>query len=177
MGSIIRASALFQLLYEPIKFEQCSMKYLELKIPPLVLMIIFGALMALSSVFLPHTLLDQNATILVLFCSVTVALALSLSASYSFKKANTTVNPLLPQATHALVTQGIYQYSRNPMYVGFTICLIGWAVFLNCPWLLPHILVFVSYLTRFQIKPEERILTTLFAKQYTDYQQHVRRWC
>ena len=153
------------------------MKYLELKIPPLVLMIIFGVLMTLSSVFLPHTLLDQNTTILVLLVSVIVALVFSLSASYSFKKANTTVNPLSPKSTHALVTKGIYQYTRNPMYLGFAICLLGWVVFLNCPWLLTFVLAFVSYLTRFQIKPEERILTTLFANQYTHYQQHVRRWC
>jgi protein-S-isoprenylcysteine O-methyltransferase Ste14 len=99
-----------------------------------------------------------------------------LAAIISFRCAQTTVNPLKPETTTALVTSGVFRYTRNPMYLGMLIVLFGWAVFLSSPAALIGALVFAAYIQRLQIRPEERALTALFGKTFTDYRLKVRRW-
>lgn len=94
----------------------------------------------------------------------------------SFRRAKTTVNPLKPETTSALVTSGIYRVSRNPMYVGFALFLVAWAVYLSSPWALVGVVGFVLYIDRFQIQPEERALTVLFAADFERYKNSVRSW-
>lgn len=99
-----------------------------------------------------------------------------LAGLYEFQKAKTTFNPMTPDDASSVVTSGVYRVSRNPMYVGFLLLLIGWAIWLSHP--LPFFLlpVFVLYMNRFQILPEERALSAKFGKAYDSYQQGVRRW-
>lgn len=94
----------------------------------------------------------------------------------AFYRAKTTVNPLNPSNTSAIVQSGVYRYTRNPMYLGMLLVLLGFAVYLAHPaaFLLPP--VFVAYLTRFQIIPEERLLTAKFDAAYLRYASRVRRW-
>ena len=93
-----------------------------------------------------------------------------------FKRAKTTVNPTKPESSSSLVRSGIYRHTRNPMYLGFLLILVGWATltanilaFLVLP-------VFVLYMNRFQIKPEERALTLIFGDEFKAYCSTVRRW-
>jgi protein-S-isoprenylcysteine O-methyltransferase Ste14 len=74
------------------------------------------------------------------------------------------------------VTDGVFRVSRNPMYLGLVLLLIGWAVWLGSasPWLVPPL--FVIVLTVVQIIPEERVLHRLFGEQYVSYQRSVARW-
>jgi len=99
-----------------------------------------------------------------------------LAGVYEFQKAKTTLNPTTPAATSSVVASGIYRVSRNPMYVGFLLVLTGWAIFLSHP--LPFLLLpaFVAYMNRFQISPEERVLSAKFGDEYDTYKQSVRRW-
>jgi len=99
-----------------------------------------------------------------------------LAGVYEFQKAKTTLNPTTPAATSSVVASGIYRVSRNPMYVGFLLALTGWAIFLSHP--LPFLLLpaFVAYMNRFQISPEERVLSAKFGNEYDRYKQGVRRW-
>jgi len=85
-------------------------------------------------------------------------------------------SPLEPEAATSLVTGGIYRYTRNPMYVGFAALLLGWAVYLAVPWVLLGPVAFILFITRFQIIPEERALSSKFGRQYGEYQERVRRW-
>jgi protein-S-isoprenylcysteine O-methyltransferase Ste14 len=62
------------------------------------------------------------------------------------------------------------------MYLGLSLVLLGWAVFLWSAWALLGPVVFITYISRFQIAPEERILTTLFGSEYSAYKARVRRW-
>jgi len=71
---------------------------------------------------------------------------------------------------------GIYRVTRNPMYLGMLLVLVGWAVFLANGLAVIAIALFPAYITRFQIKPEERALTALFGEQYASYSSRVRRW-
>ena len=99
-----------------------------------------------------------------------------LAGGISFRRARTTVNPLKPEAASALVTSGIYRYTRNPMYVGFALWLLAWGLYLASPLVLLGVLGFVLYMNRLQIAPEERALGRLFGADFAAYRQRVRRW-
>lgn len=105
-----------------------------------------------------------------------VGLAFDLLGLLAFRALRTTVNPLAPQRASALVTGGVYRVTRNPMYVGMAFLLLAWAAFLAAlpPFLGP--ILYVLYLTRFQIRPEERVLNELFGEPYAQYTARVRRW-
>ena len=111
--------------------------------------------------------------------AVIIALAgggFSLAGIISFRRAQTTVNPMKPETTSSLVCSGIYRITRNPMYVGLLVVLVAWSVFLSSAWALLGALVFVLYINRFQIAPEERALSSKFGKEYAAYKQSARRW-
>jgi len=93
-----------------------------------------------------------------------------------FRRAKTTVNPMKPESASALVASGIYRYSRNPMYLGFLLMLLGWALWLSNASALLLLPAFVLYMNRFQICPEERALLSLFGPDYMQYRARVRRW-
>jgi protein-S-isoprenylcysteine O-methyltransferase Ste14 len=105
-----------------------------------------------------------------------LGIVIDLAAIRQFRQAGTTVNPLRPQSASRLVTGGIFRRSRNPMYVGLTCILVGYAVALGSasPWLVPA--AFVATITWLQILPEERALATLFGAEYAAYRRDVRRW-
>ena len=105
-----------------------------------------------------------------------IGLFVMLAGVLSFRRMKTTVNPLQPGAATALVTGGVYRYTRNPMYLGMLLLLIGWAVYLSSPIALIGVLVFWFYISRFQIRPEERALAKLFGDGFSDYASRVRPW-
>ena len=149
---------------------------LDLKIPPGVLVLIIALLMWLVSAFVPTfdvqiPFQPKIAWLFVLFGLVIVGLGV-----VEFRRAKTTVNPLKPGSSSALVTRGVYQRTRNPMYLGFLLLLVGVAIatanllaFLFLP-------VFVLYMNEFQIKPEERALAANFRDEFEKYSYRVRRW-
>ena len=94
----------------------------------------------------------------------------------TFRRARTTVNPINPDAASSLVTEGIYRYSRNPMYLGIVLALLGWAAFLANVAALAVVPVFVVWMNAFQIAPEERALAAKFGAAFSGYREKVRRW-
>lgn len=107
---------------------------------------------------------------------VIAGLMIDLVSVGLFFKSKTTVNPLKPDKSQALVTSGLYRFSRNPMYLGMLLMLTGLALWLGNPIGVLPLIFFVAYLTTFQIKPEEAVLQKLFGATYSDYQDSVRRW-
>lgn len=105
-----------------------------------------------------------------------VSIVVIMFAVLSFKNSQTTVNPSTPENTSQIVDTGIYRFSRNPMYLAMALCLLGLCVFAQNLLTFLTLPIFVWYLTRYQIKPEERMLTKQFGEQYTQYCQKVRRW-
>lgn len=103
-------------------------------------------------------------------------IACSVLGVASFRRARTTVNPLTPKATTALVVSGIYRVTRNPMYLGFLLLLLAEIVWLANPLACLVAPAFVLYLNRFQIGPEEIALRSLFGAQFNAYATRVRRW-
>lgn len=148
---------------------------LELKVPPVVLVFPFAALMWFASAYSPLTVvLPWRDAIALTFCGA--GLAIFLAGVLSFRQAKTTVNPLTPDATTAMVTSGIYRFSRNPMYLGFFLALAGWATYLSHLLAFALLPLFVLYINRFQILPEERTLSQKFPQEFTAYKGSVRRW-
>jgi protein-S-isoprenylcysteine O-methyltransferase Ste14 len=93
-----------------------------------------------------------------------------------FRRLRTTVNPHRPTKASALATGGVYRVTRNPMYLGLALVLAGFAAWL---WWWPALagpLAFGAYITRFQIRAEERALERVFGDEYRAYCRRVRRW-
>ena len=99
-----------------------------------------------------------------------------LAGVVAFRANKTTVNPLDPGAASTVVSNGIYRYSRNPMYLGFLLALAAWAVYLSSVVAALFLPAFVAYMNRFQIQPEERMLLAKFGPAFSQYMQAVRRW-
>lgn len=149
---------------------------LELKVPPLVLTAVTAALMWCASLALPAFDFAFSSNAVWPLGLVIAGVFTCLAGVASFRRARTTVNPMKPDSTAALVVSGIYSYSRNPMYLGFLLILLGWAFFLSNGLSLLLLPAFVLYTNRFQILPEERMLAALFTHDHAAYLARVRRW-
>ncbi len=105
-----------------------------------------------------------------------VALLIGFMAVGHFFKVGTTPHPHCPEKSSCLVAHGIYRYSRNPMYLALLLVLVAWSLYLG--WVLSPLGwgLFVLWITRFQIRPEERILERIFEDEYRAYCRRVRRW-
>lgn len=108
----------------------------------------------------------------VAFCGGVMA----LWAILSFRRLRTTIHPMHPHEATALVVAGPNRLSRNPMYVGLLLVLVGWALWLRQPAALSGALLAWAYLWRFQVLPEERALHAKFGDDYGAYVRRVRRW-
>ena len=126
---------------------------------------------------LPHaSLLAKDVRRAVAIVLVLVGQGIAIAGVIAFRRARTTINPVRASEASSLVSNGIYRLTRNPMYLGWAITLIAWAVYLGNAIALALVPFFVWYILRFQIKPEERILSQLFGAQFHSYSSQVRRW-
>ena len=152
------------------------MNWLETKIPPPVVMILLGLAAYFTARHWPQLSLTISLHSLLAAVLVGIGIALDILPALVFRRARTTVNPLTPAATSSLVTTGIYRYTRNPMYLGQALILAGWAVYLQHGLALLAPVLFVLYITRFQIMAEERVLAVRFAPAYQEFCKQTRRW-
>lgn len=152
------------------------MNYLETKIPPPIVTLLFGFAMWNTSTVTQAAELSPVIRYLGLGTFIVLGLVGLLSGAVSFRLAETTVNPLKPEAATSLVSSGIYKVTRNPMYVGLAFLLCAWAFYLSSLWAMPFIFLFVGYIHRFQIIPEERALLQNFNEEFVAYKALVRPW-
>jgi protein-S-isoprenylcysteine O-methyltransferase Ste14 len=149
---------------------------LEHRIPPPVVALLLGLAMWGVAAVTPALAL-QNAWLLALAVVIGVAgIGFSTAGALAFRRASTTVNPLRPETASTLVSSGVYRITRNPMYVGLAFGLVSWALFLASAAALAGPLLFMAFIQRFQIVPEERALNLRFGSVYADYCRQVRRW-
>ncbi|KWT78650.1 MULTISPECIES: isoprenylcysteine carboxylmethyltransferase family protein [unclassified Variovorax] len=152
------------------------MNALELKVPPPIVALVLALAMWAVSRLTPTFEVAASLRIALAVAIALVGAAFNAAGVAAFHQARTTLNPMKPETASSLVTTGIYRITRNPMYVGLLFVLVGWTVFLSAPWTLAGPIVFVAYMTRFQIAPEERALTSAFGDVYASYKARVRRW-
>lgn len=149
---------------------------LELKIPPAVLVLLFAFAMWLVAKMTPWTAVQipfKEWVALALWMAGVVLISTGIIAFISVK---TTANPLAPELSTSLVTKGVYGLTRNPMYTGFLLLLAAWAAFLENIFPALSLPLFVWYMNRFQIIPEEKVLLSKFGEEYAGYLKSVRRW-
>lgn len=152
------------------------MQWLEHKIPPPVVGALVGLAMWLAAPLGPPLALADGARHVITAVLVAVGLAFDVAGLVAFRASRTTINPMKPERASTLVTTGVYRITRNPMYVGLCFILLAWAAHLSSlpPFAGP--VVFVLYISRFQIAPEERVLLRMFGEHYVRYAARVRRW-
>jgi protein-S-isoprenylcysteine O-methyltransferase Ste14 len=160
----------------PYCIERLSVQALELKIPPLAVGFIVGALMWAAKRVVPaFGFALPGRQVIALLVAVAGAIIMVLGV-ISFRRADTTVNPMKPETASSLVVTGIYTLTRNPMYLGFLLILTGWAIVLSHALSFLLLPTFVWYMNRFQIEPEERALASIFGQAFEAYRGRVRRW-
>ncbi len=101
-------------------------------------------------------------------------LAIAFAAVYQMSLGHTSPDPHTP--TSAIVTEGIYRYSRNPIYLGFLYAVIGFPLLIGSPWGLFIAPLQIWVFNKLVIEKEEVYLENKFAQVYLDYKQKVRRW-
>jgi len=146
---------------------------LELKIPPPVIVGVGGLL----NWFATHWATDLfSPPWLLIAALIVVSGVFGVAGVSGCLRCKTTVHPWSPDETSVLVTQGVFRLSRNPMYLALLLLLLAYYLY-QPTWFSPLVFVVVTwYLTRFQILPEERILSEKFGDQYAQYASSVRRW-
>ncbi len=152
------------------------MRVVELKIPPVAVTLLFAGLMWLAARWVAQASFQLPASALIAVFLVGLGAIIAVAGVVAFRQKETTVDPTNPGKTTAIVDDGIYRYTRNPMYLGLAFALTGWAVYLGNLVAFMLVFAFVAYLTRFQIMPEERALQAKFGASYDDYKSRVRRW-
>jgi protein-S-isoprenylcysteine O-methyltransferase Ste14 len=152
------------------------MRFLELRVPPPLVMLTAGALMWLAARATPGLSVQYPARWVVLIAFAALGMGIAFTGIVQFQRAKTTIHPMNPGETSALVTSGIYARTRNPMYLGLALVLCGWAAFLGNLVAVAGIPVFMLYIARFQIAPEERVLAEKFRTEFAAYRARVGRW-
>ena len=153
------------------------MSKLELKIhPPIVFACCAGLSWLISKTADYQIEFYPQVKVVIVITTVVAGVALAGNAVFQFHRVGTTIEPTKPDDTSALVTRGVYKFTRNPMYLGLLLVLTGWVVFLGNIFGILTLVAFVGYITHFQIRPEERVMASKFGEAYANYCQNVRRW-
>ena len=149
---------------------------MKLRIPPPVIWLLAALLMWTAHRWMPIAQLIESPWTRLALLPVAIGVGIIYDANVRFRRAQTTVNPLKPHMASSLVMEGIYGISRNPMYLGLTLLLIAWALWLGSlsPWIV--VVLFPIIITGLQIIPEEHALAKLFGESYLDYRNRVARW-
>ena len=144
------------------------------KIPPPIVTLFFGLCIYFSQEYFP----ESNVEFFTIFSYIFyfAGLSILILAVSLFKKQNTTVNPIKIENASFLVTSGIFEYSRNPMYLGMALILLGLALMFNLIGGTLFTLLFTIYIPKFQIRPEEEVMERLFREDFLRYKQNVRMW-
>jgi len=148
----------------------------KIRIPPLLLTGILALLMWLLSTVTWIIPMPESIRLISASIPLAVGEVFTLGGVMAFRVARTTVDPRTPEKASALVTSGVYRYSRNPMYVAFALFLLAWAIYLAAPWSLGGVAGFVLFMDRLQIPAEEQALESLFGDDFRRYRERVRRW-
>jgi protein-S-isoprenylcysteine O-methyltransferase Ste14 len=149
---------------------------LELKMSPVMMTVLLAVLMWILARQTEGFRLASELRLTALLLFLGSGAAIGFAGVRAFRRARTTVNPWRPHRSSELVVSGIYRRTRNPMYLGLLLALLGWGLYLANLYALLLACTFVPYMNRFQIRPEERALAQAFGGIFLDYCQRVRRW-
>ena len=144
------------------------------RIPPPIVTLIFALLSFWLANYLPKLAFNYQGLSSLLM--ILIGLTIIVIGVKTFNNSDTTINPLNPSEASHLVTEGVFSYTRNPMYLGMVIILLGVSIYNGVYIGIIILPCFIFYITELQIKPEEEAMVEIFAGDYTDYLKRVRRW-
>ena len=147
---------------------------MKTKIPPPILALLTIGLIYLSALIFAPLTFNYEGTLSIL--SVIIGFACVIPSFKLFTQYKTTISPLTPSETTALVTEGMYRYSRNPMYLGLLLLTISSTIWFGTWFGIILNAIFIYLINLLQILPEEEALLDIFGKEYEDYKKKVRRW-
>ncbi len=143
--------------------------------PPLVALIVGLAMWGAARVYAPLDLpLALRIALALLVGGDGVALA--VTGFITFRRMGANIDPHHIDRGKVLVTSGVYRFTRNPMYLGMTLVLCGYALWLARPISALGPVLFVAFITWLQILPEERAMRAKFGAAYEAYMRATRRW-
>ncbi|MBO0322460.1 isoprenylcysteine carboxylmethyltransferase family protein [Muricauda sp. CAU 1633] len=145
-------------------------------IPPALVMVIFGGFMYLLARFLPFGSFNFFGREELAYFLFGLGFLVILIAVVQFGKKRTTTDPLHLEKASSLVVKGIYNFTRNPMYLGMLLFLLAFGLKLGNAFNTLLAAGFVYWINHFQIIPEEKVLLEKFGKEYTLYCKLTRRW-
>lgn len=144
-------------------------------IPPPAIYFGFLLIGLLTNQFYRLALTPFNLTITVLGIAVLLTgLVIGASAIREMRRAGVSPDPSKPPA--ALVVEGAFRFSRNPIYISFAIIYLGISVAFNTPWPFVWLILPLLVVDRNIIPTEERYLERRFGEEYRAYKSRVRRW-
>ena len=149
---------------------------MKLLIPPPIQALLSAIMMCLINRYFTHANFSLNGINIFALIFLIIAAIIIILSMYKFKKIKTTISPLRPNKTSSLVNSGIYAYTRNPMYLGLLLMLFSTALFLKNLISFLIIPLFILFITKNQILPEEESLENIFGEEYKNYKKKVRRW-
>jgi protein-S-isoprenylcysteine O-methyltransferase Ste14 len=149
---------------------------MKLKIPPALQVAIFATLMWIIKKVTSSTHFEFEQQKTISWVIFAIGILIEVIAIYAFRKARTTADPLNPSKASKLVIVSIYKLSRNPMYLGMLFILFSFVIRLGSLFTFPVLILYIWYITTYQVKPEEKVLAKLFGDDYSTYCKKVRRW-
>lgn len=149
---------------------------LQLKLPPAIVTLVFGAMMWLAANYLRWEWLQFYVPQWLAIVLVMAAALLGVAGLVQFFRVSTTINPHKPDNSRSLVTGGMYRFSRNPMYLALLFILLAYASYLGNAAAFVLLPFYILYMNRYQIIPEEKVLEEKFGAEYREYHSRVRRW-
>tara|TARA_R110000796_G_scaffold252631_3_gene389416 strand:+ start:74181 stop:74633 length:453 start_codon:yes stop_codon:yes gene_type:complete len=149
---------------------------MHLKLPPLFIALITCVLMYFLALFLPFGVFDFTGKKYMMFFLLGLGCLLEGFSLFQFFFKKTTISPISPDNASTLVVNGIYNFTRNPMYLGMLLLLLAFGLYLGNAFNILVAAGFVSYMNNFQIIPEEEALEKKFGEAYKNYRIKVRRW-
>lgn len=141
--------------------------------PPFIVLGFLIAGLIVSALF-PIDLLPIAPRISIGGLLVSIGLFIAASAIRLMTRARTPVDPFEP--TSAIVSEGPYRFSRNPIYLALALAYLGIAIALNAVWAIAWWPIMLIVLTQVVIVREEKYLEGKFGAVYTQYKSKVRRW-
>src|SRR4051812_18020495 len=122
----------------------------------------------------PLASLPRNLSLVSGIVLILAGLLVTRAAARGMWAAKTSMIPIRP--TKAIVSDGVYRFTRNPMYVSMVVMYVGIALLIRAPWALVLLPLVVFAVDRLVIAKEERYLRGKFGETYTNYCSRVRRW-
>ena len=130
---------------------------------------------ALIMAYLPN-LYPFSINVIIVYLMVLVSSTIAFFSLWQFYKSKANINPIHLEKSNVFVVNGIYRFSRNPMYLSLAGLLVAWVIYLQSAVSFLGVFLFIYLITQWQIKPEEYWLEKKFGESYLAYKKKVRRW-